>query len=983
MYSVADSAAIPLIGRATELDRVRAAIERASSAAGSTLLLAGEEGIGKSRLAAEALVLARQRGFLTLSGTAYALHTDLAYAPVLEAIGPFLASLPAGRLRPLVRGLPDLSRLFGNLALAPPVPLGDPALERTRLFEAVARLVERMAADRPVAILIDDLHWADHASVDLLHYVARGLADQRVLLLGTYRLDEARADPRLRSLLRSLQRLGLADELTLPPLSADAVTKLASAVLAGEAPEALLRFLQDRAAGTPLYVTASIRGLRESGELFREGSTWTVGPDSLSAMPAVVHDLVLGRLERLNTSERLLVEVMAVAGDAASQAVIEQVGGSRPEELDQAAGRLRELGLLVEESAGSEVVFRATHPLITEVAYAELSESRRRRLHADVAAAMEAAGVQDPQRLAHHYRGAAWEVDSSRALEVLTAAATAVEKVHADAEASGYLAAALDLARIDHPDLIGELLERLGSARMRAGHLELAIAAWTEASRERQRAADWSALTHLRALLATAEWERGRFQEAEEHLSAALAMARDRAADAELVELYQIQLQLRARQADAAGLEEVLAALAETGGTPELMAATNLIRGYAAFLQGRFGDARDLVLVAADVAEKTGFIPLAARAQRQLATIAANTGDAKLCRDHLTADLALVARAGSPMLEVGARAMIMGTGLISDAWEESLTASRGLMMLSKRIGSPRGLATSLAVEAIVHAYRGEIVAARRSVAEARQVYGNAAAVDRHIFIFVEVSEAITALAGGDAEQARRFAAAAVAAPDVLPVLAFMVMGEAEVAANDPEAALLTASHLRNLGPKAPWPVACASWVDGLARAALGQRLNALACLHDAADRLEGLGFPYQEAKARLRWAEVAVGGSGNDGDASQARSEAAAEARRALINFDRLGARPVADRARRLLRDLGERLRPPPRVVTGDLSDRELQVVRLVAEGLSNNEIADRLFISPRTVTTHLQHVYQRLGLASRTALTRWALDRGLTYDNT
>jgi predicted ATPase len=205
---VADSAATPLVGRSVELDRVRAAIERAASAAGGTLLVAGEEGIGKSRLAAEALALARQRGFLTLRGTAYALHTDLAYAPVLEAIDPFLAALPAGRMGQLVRGLPDLSRLFGNLALPPPPPLGDPALERTRLFEAVARLVERMAAERPLVFWIDDLHWADHASLDLVHYLARGLADQRVLLLGTYRLDEARAHPRLRSLVRSLRGWG-------------------------------------------------------------------------------------------------------------------------------------------------------------------------------------------------------------------------------------------------------------------------------------------------------------------------------------------------------------------------------------------------------------------------------------------------------------------------------------------------------------------------------------------------------------------------------------------------------------------------------------------------------------------------------------------------------------------------------------------------------------------------------------------------------
>ena len=97
-----------------------------------------------------------------------------------------------------MRGLPDLSRLFGNLALHPPSSLGDPALERTRLFEAVARLVD--GGGRSATCDLDrDLHWADHASLDLLHYVARGLADQRVLLLGTYRLDEARADPRLRS----------------------------------------------------------------------------------------------------------------------------------------------------------------------------------------------------------------------------------------------------------------------------------------------------------------------------------------------------------------------------------------------------------------------------------------------------------------------------------------------------------------------------------------------------------------------------------------------------------------------------------------------------------------------------------------------------------------------------------------------------------------------------------------------------------------
>ena len=196
---MAGSTDVPLVGRSEELGRVLAALRRAAAGSGGALLLAGEAGIGKSRLAAEALTLARQRGFLTLEGAAYPLQADLAYAPVLEALAPCLAGLEPGRLAALVSGLPDLGRLFAGLHLPPPEPLGDAALERTRLFEAVSRLVERIAAERPVALLVDDLHWADAASLELLHYLARGLEARRVLLIGTYRLDEARTHPRLRT----------------------------------------------------------------------------------------------------------------------------------------------------------------------------------------------------------------------------------------------------------------------------------------------------------------------------------------------------------------------------------------------------------------------------------------------------------------------------------------------------------------------------------------------------------------------------------------------------------------------------------------------------------------------------------------------------------------------------------------------------------------------------------------------------------------
>ncbi|HEY2959580.1 MAG TPA: LuxR C-terminal-related transcriptional regulator, partial [Actinomycetota bacterium] len=411
-------------------------------------------------------------------------------------------------------------------------------------------------------------------------------------------------------------------------------------------------------------------------------------------------------------------------------------------------------------------------------------------------------------------------------------------------------------------------------------------------------------------------------------------------------------------------------------------AAAHLARADVAFLHGRLVAAREHGLQALAVAERAGLGALAARTNRHLAMTAVNVGDHRLAREHVLADLAQARQAGSPTLELSARFFMLAIDVATDAWEEVLREADEILALGSRVGFARGMATGLTGRAFVFAHRGQPEEAARCAAEARELYGRAAEADRHIFTMVEIAEATAALAAGDPARARALAAAAVATPTVLPCLGLTVLGEAQVALGDPAGALETVSRLGGLGPDAPWPAACGSWVEGLALAALGKRAAALACLRRAADRLDGLGMPFQAARARLGWAEVAAAAT-DDHRAAAGRADAAEAAHRSLAAFDRLGARPLADRARRLLRALGERPAPPPRTATGELSERELQVVRLVAAGLSNAEIAGRLFISPRTVTTHLQHVYARLGLPSRTALTRWVLERGLTPEDT
>src|SRR6266567_7972598 len=157
----------PLVGRGAEIDQLATRLSHAARRQGGALFLVGEAGIGKTRLAHEALALAREQGFLVLEGSAYALEGRLAYAPILAALGPFLRRLDSPHQARLVSGLPDLGQLFTDLRLPAPLPLGDPALEKTRLFEAVVRLLERLTRESPVLLFLDDLHWADPIRANL------------------------------------------------------------------------------------------------------------------------------------------------------------------------------------------------------------------------------------------------------------------------------------------------------------------------------------------------------------------------------------------------------------------------------------------------------------------------------------------------------------------------------------------------------------------------------------------------------------------------------------------------------------------------------------------------------------------------------------------------------------------------------------------------------------------------------------------------
>src|SRR4051794_1382210 len=195
----------PPVGRDALLAAVGAAVDEVSGGAGRVLLLSGVAGIGKTRPARAALNLAAKRGFRVLSGAAGPHHLDPAYAPLVVALRPLVGRDALARRPRLLDGLGRLGLLFDELPVEVPAPLPDAGLERLRLFEAVWGLLDRVTRLEPVALLVDDLHWADPATVALLAHLVRGLARRRFLLVVTCRLEEAPAD--LRDVLAGLRSL--------------------------------------------------------------------------------------------------------------------------------------------------------------------------------------------------------------------------------------------------------------------------------------------------------------------------------------------------------------------------------------------------------------------------------------------------------------------------------------------------------------------------------------------------------------------------------------------------------------------------------------------------------------------------------------------------------------------------------------------------------------------------------------------------------
>ena len=987
-----------MVGRDDELGRLLTLLDDAGAGRSVAALVSGDAGVGKSRLVSEVTRLAAARGFTVLSGQCAEVGDSVPYLPLADALR---GAAQSAAVRDALSSRPALSRLLPEGGDEPRDGEDRSGLVRQQMFGGVLGLLTELAAAAPVLLVLEDLHWADASTRDLVTFLSRMLHRERVALIGTYRSDDLHRRHPLRPVVAELQRLPGVITVDLAPLESSALAEHLTALLAAAPPgrpdATELNDIVARAEGNAYYaeelLAASIAG----------------DPAQRSALPAGLAALLLSRVEQLSDAAQQVLRAAAVAGRRADDELVRAASGLAAAEYEAAVREAVTHQLLV--SDGTEgYVFR--HALLREAVYGDLLPGERTRLHGTMSALLS-----EEQRLA--MPGTAAELaqhclashDIPGAFAASVRAGEEASRLGAPAEAHRHYDQALALwDRVAEPD------KTAGLAR---GMLGLLSATSAADSGDYERAV--YLLRRLRHLLAARLDAGGDREDVSlasrigERLAAYLMLMEDRKALAEAVEVARATVEAtpadpptwyyaRAISTYARTLlteddftvareqaERGLAA-ARAAGAPWVEADALVNLGFISNREGRNDEAITLLTEAHKQARAAEDIGVELRAAYYLALAHLERGD--------------LAIGGAVAYEGTRRANQTGLGLApygldvqhlhfqchfaDGKWDHAQEIADGFPV---RATSP--------AEAYLSSMALFIDVARDNPAVAERLAWIEPFWTSHGFdpFIARSMLAEHALWRGDAEQA--ISAARLAddlindprwgyhssairpAATALSVRADRVI-RARAAGDDQTVAaeLAAAGELLEIARdgaafrKRPKFVLGPEGRGWLARAEAEYRRangdNDPRAWQAVIDEF-GPAYVYEVARSRWRLAE-ALAEAGRRDEATQQWREAAQTA-------DRLGARPL----RAALDDLARRARigtapgqPPHGAVLTSLTSREREVLRLIAAGRSNREIASALFIAPKTASVHVSNILGKLGAASRTEAAAIAHREGL-----
>jgi DNA-binding CsgD family transcriptional regulator/tetratricopeptide (TPR) repeat protein len=621
------------------------------------------------------------------------------------------------------------------------------------------------------------------------------------------------------------------------------------------------------------------------------------------------------------------------------------------------------------------VVHDLVHGLLRDTLNADLSPAAACAIHARLLAAISRHQPDDP-RLAEYALGAGTLVDPDTALAHLLAGARRARAQGASESAVRYFAAAVRIAeRRGQQSVLGELHADHAEALDRLGRGDDARAAWERALAASRQACSAGTIARIQQRLGMLEWNLGDLDAARHRFALAEQSLEGLAPSVDSAALLYTEMIVASRVGDAATVARTARALRTLAGeldSAELTAQACYAEAVLDFAATDYVAMTRRNLDGLAAAERGSDPLLIIRGHDQLSVGAASQLHIAGLRRHSSASLRVAQQLGAVMLQPWPRGRLAAADLLAGDWDAALRGTSEMIAQAHRHGRHRGTVSSSAGHAWVLIHRGRLADARRYLEQALATAAPELRADHNIFSIVALADATLALTENEPSRALGWADELQAATGGwLPLLCLAALGEAHAACADVPAAEQIVDRLRSVRSCATCaPDTLADWVLGLARLAVGAG-GADDLLGSAAAGFDALGLPFYAARGRLEQARALHASHPDD---------AVARGRAALAVFDDLGAPVWTKSARDLLRTLGV---VPSRgrargAADGSLSARELEVARLVASGRSNADVASELFISPRTVTTHLDRIYSKLGLGSRVALTRYLADSGL-----
>ena len=468
------------VGRGRELVQLDAALKEALGGRGRVMLIAGEPGIGKTRLAERVAAAATKHGADVFWGRCWEGEGAPAFWPWLQLARAHLRTRGAAALAAkigvggpyLADVMPEVRELMPD---APPAPPLDSEQARFRLFDATTALLTSASADKPIMLVLEDLHWADKSSLLLLHFLAREIAEARLFVLATYRDVEVSAGHPLGEVLPKLRRERTVDRILLRGLPEEEVLSLLVAMRGGEVPRTFAANVARETAGNPFFIREILRHLLEEGVAVREGNRWEPLVDETEIrLPESVREVVSRRLARLGDACREMLTLASVLGIEFTFEALERASGAQ-------AGLLA----LIEEAMEARVLeevpqsigrYRFSHALVRETLYEEMGTVERVRLHRIVAEALERLHERNCDahlpELAHHFLESLPGGDVDKAVDYATRAGDrAVAALAHDDAVRLYRRAlqALGLGGSGDERTRCELLLKLGEAQWSAG----------------------------------------------------------------------------------------------------------------------------------------------------------------------------------------------------------------------------------------------------------------------------------------------------------------------------------------------------------------------------------------------------------------------------------------------------------------------------------------------------------------------------------